>query len=351
MPQPSRPLPPPTPSAPSLIPHDVLEAYQQEVALEAEAELVRAKVEVAMTPAEPLEALTDESPIFLSQGPANRKTAASALKEVALFNGVSEASIDQFVRGAFEVQVPDGQFLFLEGDAADSFYVVIDGTLEILRRREGREVALRHFGRGEGIGLLGLFSGQVRAACARAIGDATVLEVPVSALRTVLEHDDVLHGRMLRFYQERILEGFLGSSRLFSDIDSIARARVIGAFKPRALEAGETLVSPGEVVNLMAVITHGALALEGRSRASSENRVLEVTEGEFLALTSAMSGVPTRFRIYAPVATTIALLSQRALADLLRDYPALRNLPTRLPAHGRPVDRDIFCGHTGVPGL
>jgi heme exporter protein A len=43
--------------------------------------------------------------------------------------------------------------------------------------------------------------------------------------------------------------------------------------------------------------------------------------------------------------------SQTRLAELMRDYPALRNLPSRLPQHARALDRDLFCGHTGVPGL
>ena len=47
----------------------------------------------------------------------------------------------------------------------------------------------------------------------------------------------------------------------------------------------------------------------------------------------------------------MSVLSHKDLNEILRDYPALRALPTRLPNHARQLDRDVFCGTTGLPGL
>lgn len=338
---------------PSLIPFDVIQDYEREVAI-AEREAADALKRAAV--AAPLQKATEETAsaeavAYVTQGPADPEVAVLALSQVPQFETLPRPSLMAMATASWQEDVPAGEFLFLEGDQANSFFVVVDGTLEILRQRDGREVALRHIGRGEAIGLFGLFSGQLRAASARAIGDAVVLEVPCSELKLLLDRDDELHNNLLRFYRERILEGFVGASRLFADVDSIARARIIGRFLHRNLAKGETLIQPGEVANAVMVVTHGALLIEERARAGHSPKQFEVGEGQFLAMTGAMSGLPSRMRVYAESEASVVMLGHKELAELMRDYPALRGLPTRLPQLTRQLDRDVFCGHTGVPGM
>jgi hypothetical protein len=99
------------------------------------------------------------------------------------------------------------------------------------------------------------------------------------------------------------------------------------------------------------VVTHGTLVLEERAQAGKAPNQFEVVEGQYLALTGALTGLPSRMRVHAESEASLLVLGHRELAELMRDYPALRSLPARLPQHTRQLDRDIFCGHTGVPGL
>jgi len=342
------PLQQPVTSRPSLIPGDVWNSYLQEMA-----QLMREGDGDEAEPSEDgMEVITAETEIGLSATTAaDPEVALFALQKVAMFEDLDNATLDILIKGARQGEVSAGEYLFVEGDDAESFFVIADGAFEVLRRREDREVALRHMGTGEAIGLFGLFSGQVRAACARAIGDAVVLEIPVSSLSAMLDANPELHERMHRFYQERLLEGFLGSSKLFSDVDSIARARLIGRFAEKHLEANETLVRPGEVSNLLAVIIAGRVLLEQPSKAGKAPKAFELLPGQFVAVTSAFTGAPSRMRVYAGEPTDIALIGHKELSELLRDYPALRAMTSRLPTIARTLDRDIYCGHTGVPGL
>ncbi len=337
------PMPPPmlTP-APSLIPVDVL----QDVAREAQR---RRTDDFEGEPRTAPIPLTGDFPI-LGTVTADLEVAYFALTQVPLFKDLPTKSLDAMAEGSTQLEVPDGEFLFQEGEDASSFFVVIDGTLELLRHKDGREVALRHAKKGEAFGLFGLFSAQLRAASARAIGDCTILEISSEKLQSILATDEVVHERLLRFYRERLVEGFL-ASRLFADIDSIARARLIGRFTHKEIAPGQTLLNPGEVSNLLAVVTHGRLILEDRARVGHAPQEYEVTQGQFLAITCALSGLPSKLRVVAPEYATLSVLSHKDLNELLRDYPALRVLPARLPNFARQLDRDVFCGTTGVPGL
>ena len=329
---------------PSLIPLDVIQDVQRQAR--------ETKKQDDSFDSEPRTApipIAGQEPVH-GQISADLEVAYFALTQVPLFKDLPTSTLEAMAEGALQLEVPDGEFLFCEGDEATSFFVVIDGTLELLRHKEGREVAFRHAKKGEAFGLFGLFSAQLRAASARAIGDCTILEVNSQRLQQLVDQDDVLHERLLGAWRERLVEGFL-ASKLFSDIDSIARARLIGRFTHREIEAGQTLLNPGEVSNLLAIVTHGRLILEERSRAGQPPKHYEVTQGQFLALTSALSGLPSKLRVLAPEYATLSVLTHKDLNELLRDYPALRSLPNRLPNFGRALDRDVFCGTTGVPGL
>lgn len=323
---------------PSLIPYDVMQEVERQT-----------RPVVDQEPSTSPLAMPDDLPIF-TEIDADPEVAIFALSQVRLFKDLPVESIEALALGAKQLEIPDGEFLFLEGDEARSFYVVVEGTIELLRQKDGREVALRHANRGESLGLFGLFSAQLRAASSRAIGDCVLIEVSGERLQALLDSDDVLHERVLQMHRERLLESFM-ASRLFNDIDSIARARLIGRFRNRTLEANEQLMMPGEVTNLVAVVTHGSLLLEERARPGEQPRSFEVTPGQFLAVTAAMTGVPGRLRVVAPEFATLAVLSHKDLNELLHDYPALRTLPQRLPSFARVLDKTVFCGAVGVPGL
>ena len=327
----------------SLIPVDVLQDMAREAQREAVDESFDSEPRTAPIPVD------GDFPI-LGTVTADLEVAYFALTQVPLFKDMPITSIEALAEGAIQLEVPDGEFLFKEGEEATSFFGVVDGTLELLRHKDGREVALRHAKKGEAFGLFGLFSAQLRAASSRAIGDCTILEISSEKLQNLLASDEVLHRRMLGFYRERLVEGFM-ASRLFADIDSIARARLIGRFTHRELEPRAAILNPGEVNNLIAVVTHGRLILEDRSKVGQAPREFEVTQGQFLAITCAISGQPSRLRVLAPEYATLSVLSHKDLNELMRDYPALRSLPQRLPNFARQLDRDVFCGSTGVPGL
>ena len=323
---------------PSLIPADVLREFEEVNS-----------ADVVIDPHTAPEVVGE--PVGFTELSADKAVAQYALRQVALFKSLTAEALDVLLPGSTQINVPSGELLFAEGDAAESFYIVLDGTFELLRREGTREVALRHDGAGAALGLFGLFTAQIRSASARAIGDCTVIQIRGEKLQHLLDSNAELHDKMLRFFRQRVVEVF-ASGKVFSDVDSIARARVIGRFGSRSLEVGEALVAEGEVTNLLAVVTHGVLTVEERSRVGGgAPKHFDVTPGQFVAVTSALSGQPSRMRVFASEFANVEILTHKDLLELMRDYTALRALPSRLAQNGRQLDKDLFCGSVGVPGL
>ena len=68
-----------------------------------------------------------------------------------------------------------GQTIIRQGELADAFYVVVRGTVEVVREENGQETRLALLGDGESFGELGLLQHRRRAATVRAIEPVDVI--------------------------------------------------------------------------------------------------------------------------------------------------------------------------------
>ncbi|MBL8909527.1 MAG: cyclic nucleotide-binding domain-containing protein, partial [Archangium sp.] len=138
------PTPPAIPK--SLIPVDVLRDLQREAQRDALDDSFDQEPRTSQIP------VSGEEVSVLGHVTADLEVAYFALTQVPLFKGLPESSLEALASGSIQLEVPDGEFLFKEGDEATSFFVVVDGALELLRHKDNREVALRHAQKGEAFG-------------------------------------------------------------------------------------------------------------------------------------------------------------------------------------------------------
>lgn len=113
------------------------------------------------------------------------------LGTVRLFRALPAATAER-VAVAFRAQhVKRGEFVFLEGESADSFNLLAEGRIKVLRETEdGREVILRLVRPGEIFGGAGGWGEAVYPASALAQEKAVVLQMPAQEFTTLIS----LHG-------------------------------------------------------------------------------------------------------------------------------------------------------------
>ncbi|MGH3477373.1 MAG: sensor histidine kinase [Nocardioidaceae bacterium] len=138
------------------------------------------------------------------------------LRGLSLFDGLTDEQLADLIAAGDEVAVEPGVELFREGDPADSWWVLVDGAIELMRR-VGREVSV--VGR---MDVPGRWAGGFRAwdehgvylATARGVTEGRVLRVPSTALRE-------LTGEWFPF-GGHLIEGLYGTAR---SIESTVRQR------------------------------------------------------------------------------------------------------------------------------
>jgi signal transduction histidine kinase len=111
------------------------------------------------------------------------------LRALALFDGITDEAIAELMADAEEVPFDSGDRLWKEGDPAASWWVLLDGGIDLVRRVGREDTVLGRFdapGRWAG-GFQAWDDDGTYLASGRGRGPGRVMRVPASALRRLLE--------------------------------------------------------------------------------------------------------------------------------------------------------------------
>lgn len=102
---------------------------------------------------------------------------AERFVRLPLFDGLAPAALEQAARHLNRVRVTPGQVVVRQGDPADRFFHVLDGTFEVAQTKDpgGAPRFLRTLGPDDVFGEIGLLRGVPRTATVTATGDGTLL--------------------------------------------------------------------------------------------------------------------------------------------------------------------------------
>jgi hypothetical protein len=133
----------------------------------------------------------------------------SALAPLLVFVAVAIViwvSIDRFRKRhslfRFEKYEP-GQIIIRQGEAGDCAYFIQSGKVEVLRRKDGKEVMLNTLGKGDFFGEMALLSGHQRSASVRATVPTEVAVLGRQNFLTMLQTISSTREDVMRTFRER----------------------------------------------------------------------------------------------------------------------------------------------------
>lgn len=121
------------------------------------------------------------------------------LKDVPFFGGLSKRELATVAQLTDEVDVEAGHVLVREGDSGHEFFVIIDGTAEVLRN----DAPIAELGPGEFFGEMALLDEDRRTATVRAISAMKVLVMTRKGFRDVDRSMPQLHAAVVDAIKER----------------------------------------------------------------------------------------------------------------------------------------------------
>jgi CRP-like cAMP-binding protein len=100
----------------------------------------------------------------------------------------------------------DGDVIIRQGEAGDCMYEILEGTVEVLREKNGQEICLAVLGKGDFFGEMAIFEREVRSATVRAMGEVRAMTIDKRILMRRISGDPSLAFRIVEKMANRIRE-------------------------------------------------------------------------------------------------------------------------------------------------
>lgn len=127
------------------------------------------------------------------------------LKEIPIFQNLSDEHLLIISRGFSINKVKEGEFIFYQSDESTDLYIILDGAVKVcLLDPEGKELVLNIFKKGDFFGELSLLDGKPRSATIIAIKNSIVGILKREQFLTLLKNNPMIAISLLSALVERI---------------------------------------------------------------------------------------------------------------------------------------------------
>lgn len=248
-----------------------------------------------------------------------------------------------------------GEALFAVGDASDSVYLIVEGTLQVIHESSHGELVVGTLGVGDVVGEITAVIGGRRTATVRAGASTTrVRELtadqysewlhdrPDEAQRIAQQARDRLdHSRVARVLTELV---GIGQNEVIDDVNEM--------LEWTRLDAGQTLFNQGDTADAAYIVVTGRLQLTATDDTTTTLDV-SIGRGDIVGELGVIEQAPRSASAVATRDTTLARLSVEAFETLTARHPKLmlqvfRKILTRVM---RPQHRPPHAGMIAVAVL
>ncbi len=216
-----------------------------------------------------------------------------------------------------------GQTLFAEGDDGSSLSFVAAGELVVSAKGDdGALVLLGLLGPGDVAGEISFLSGVPRTATVSARTRVDLLELDRNALTPLVKKHRHVADALSRLYAERVLDGVLARSRLFSPLPRSDRDALARRLKPVAAKPGEVLIREGASDAGLYLVRRGAVRVTVK-RGARDVALALLTPHDFFGDLATVRSRPRTASVTAVTDTELLWLAGADLLALLAQRPGL----------------------------
>jgi CRP/FNR family cyclic AMP-dependent transcriptional regulator len=127
-------------------------------------------------------------------------TVVDHLRQVPLFQGMTDRAITAVATLASEIEFPDGTALTTQGEPGEAFFLVVAGSVSVARNGSVQKT----LGPGDFIGEIALVDGRPRTATATAVGNVEALVIGRESFLQLMDTYPAVRLGILMALTERI---------------------------------------------------------------------------------------------------------------------------------------------------
>ena len=185
-----------------------------------------------------------------------------------------------------------GTAIIRQGDAADHFFIVQEGELDVeVAAADGAAPRIvNHLGRGDYFGEIGLLTGSTRNATVRTRRETQVMELDRDGFMTMISTSDLTSQELSRVMRQRIIAN--GLALALPSLDARQAASLAERVQRRHYDDGQAIVRQGEPSDAFHVLTRGACEVICRTPSGGHAVVGKFVQGDFFGEIGLLRGVP-----------------------------------------------------------
>jgi len=237
-------------------------------------------------------------------------------ERIPLYREINPLQFREFMLGSAVHQPEAGAVIFRRNDYTDTFYAIVDGTVEI---ELGEENPYRlRLGTGQFCGEMSLLSGRRRSATAYAGKGCVLIESPrrevlklINSLEPVRQHID-------RHFVIRAIQTAFAPDASDEELEAVAARARVNDYKP-----GAVIFAEGDEADTLHLIRSGSVAVS-RNIGGREIVTSYVAAGNYVGEMGLMGRTRRAATVRANVATETVSLGAADFDALLARNPALR---------------------------
>ncbi len=177
-------------------------------------------------------------------------------RKAPLFSLLKASEVSALIHLAYLRDLPPQSVLFREGDAADAFYIVADGEMEMSNQRGLK----KKFKEGDWFGEIALLGKLPRTATLRSLSGAQLLEFPFGELQKCFELNPTLEAKVMHFYEMRLFGNAASRHPLFDRMQIEDLEELWDDLVSIRVPLGRSLFKKGQKVDRFYLITQGSVA-------------------------------------------------------------------------------------------
>ncbi|MEO8460097.1 MAG: cyclic nucleotide-binding domain-containing protein [Dokdonella sp.] len=234
---------------------------------------------------------------------------------IPLFADVGTLQLRELLLGS-DIRTPKaGEPVFLKNDFTDTFFSILDGTVEIdLPDRKQRP----QLGRGEFFGEMSLISGRRRSATVLAGAGCVLIETPRRTIMTLINSNAAVKAAIDRAFIQRAVQ-----SRLFPEGSTAQLAELVAGARIERYKAGDVLFREGEDGDCLHLVRSGSLTIS-REIGGREVVLSYVPAGNYVGEMALLGNSKRSATARAAIATETIRLDGAAFNTLVRRVPLLK---------------------------
>ena len=216
-----------------------------------------------------------------------------------------------------------GEVIVQQGSSATKFYVILEGTVDVLLENSGRSPKfLNQMSRGEYFGEIGLLQeGGRRTATVRVAenSEVKVMVLEKELFQMILNHSDLTNLDIAHRLHQRIMTSHLATA--IPNLSTARLAQVIAEVEVVHYGPNSNIVQQGEIADKFYLVAKGNVAMLTADENGQENITRTLQSGEYFGVREMVNAHPhpTTIRVLPNGSAEVMTLNRNAFCSLIFD--------------------------------